>query len=266
LLERVKAALSAKQRTLLARILETAGRLPGGGLCARYAPLVTAPLNSYYYSRRSTPFSFFGRHRDQFYSRKLQEGTDAGEAGALIRALFARVASEPLLHQLLYVDLHTWLPDDLLVKADKMTMANSLELRVPFLDHKLLEFAASLTPEYKVHGQQGTRVLKEAFTRQIPGVILRRKKVGFPVPLKRWLRTDLRAFVHDTLLSERSLGRGYFARAEVRRLVHRCFSGEAVSEQVFSLIALELWHRRFADVSPATATEAPPVPTLTWKS
>ena len=89
---------------------------------------------------------------------------------------------------MLYIDTKTWLPDDLLIKADKMTMANSLELRVPLLDHRVLEFAASLPADYKLKGFSLKYILKRALAKRVPTAILKRKKVGFPVPYDSWMQ------------------------------------------------------------------------------
>ena len=96
---------------------------------------------------------------------------------------------------MLYVDTKTWLPDDLLIKADKMTMANSLELRVPLLDHQVLEFAASLPASFKLKNKSTKHILKKALSKRLPPAILNRKKTGFPVPYAGWLGNELRAAV-----------------------------------------------------------------------
>ena len=148
------------------------------------------------------------------------------------------------LNQMLYVDTKTWLPDDLLTKADKITMATSLELRVPFLDHKVLEFAASLPVDFKVKGGQTKRVLKRAFQGRVPAAILTRRKTGFPVPFGRWLNHELRGFVSDIVLSSRAVSRGYFRAQSLGRILD---SKRPLSSETFSLLVLELWHRQFVD-------------------
>src|SRR5205823_9353124 len=129
----------------------------------RYGNALGRSLSSQYFSRTSGPTAFFNRHASQLFTPEYLEDGLSSQPDQLITALMAKVPDEPLLNQMLYIDTKTWLPDDLLVKADKMTMANSLELRVPLLDHKLLEFAASLPPEFKVRGKQTKRILKAAF-------------------------------------------------------------------------------------------------------
>jgi asparagine synthase (glutamine-hydrolysing) len=166
---------------------------------------------------------------------------------------------------MLYVDTKTWLPDDLLVKADKMTMATSLELRVPFLDHLVLEFAAALPPGFKVSGTRTKRVLRKAFSRRVPQEILTRKKIGFPVPYDRWLKTDFREFVHDTVLSSAAKSRGYF-RPGAAESVLQGLAGTSARE-VFSLLVLEMWHLAFFDSNGDPALQEPsttqPVPVET---
>jgi asparagine synthase (glutamine-hydrolysing) len=154
------------------------------------------------------------------------------------------VKEESLLNQMLYLDSKTWLPDDLLIKADKMTMANSLELRVPLLDHQVLEFAASLPTKFKVSGKRTKRVLKAAFAKVLPPEVLSRKKAGFPVPYEMWLRGRLKEQVDDLLLSHRAGARDYLEKSAVSRLLHHNANN---GKEVFSLLALELWHREFVD-------------------
>lgn len=156
---------------------------------------------------------------------------------------------QDVLNRMLYVDTMTWLPDDLLVKADKMTMAVSLELRVPLLDHRVLEFAARLPVSRKVRGFHTKHILKEALREQVPDQIRRRKKTGFPVPYERWLAEEALGWVRDLLLDETAIGRGYFEPSEVERMLQRHAERRDLSREVFGLIVLELWHRLFVDVS-----------------
>jgi asparagine synthase (glutamine-hydrolysing) len=150
---------------------------------------------------------------------------------------------------MLYVDTKTWLPDDLLVKADRITMAASVELRVPFLDHTVLEFAAALPPEFKVRGRATKRVLRQAVEKRVPGEILKRRKVGFPVPYGQWLAGDLGGFVRETILSSKAISRGYFRRSGVEAVLSGERKGGASSREVFALLVLEMWHRLFVDAA-----------------
>jgi asparagine synthase (glutamine-hydrolysing) len=164
----------------------------------------------------------------------------------IVKKFLQKSADRDLVNRMLYVDTKTWLVDDLLLKADKMTMANSLELRVPFLDHKILEFAASLPGKYKVHGFTTKYILKRVLSNRVPQEILNRKKVGFPVPYNAWLRTDLKDWIRDLLLDRETLQRGYFNRNCIERLISQNTAlGGSYSKELFSLAVLELWHREF---------------------
>jgi asparagine synthase (glutamine-hydrolysing) len=211
---------------------------------AKYASLARSDLPEFFFSRTSTPASYFNANRASLYSPGFQTPIHRMDSIAPTRELFAQVHGETVLNQMLYVDTKTWLPDDLLVKADKITMANSLELRVPFLDHKVLEFAATLPTDFKVKGRETKRVLKRAFQSRVPKEILTRKKTGFPVPFAHWLSHDLRDYVHDTLLSSKATSRGYFTRSGLERVLS--LNGAGASE-AFSLLVLELWHQTFVD-------------------
>jgi asparagine synthase (glutamine-hydrolysing) len=150
-------------------------------------------------------------------------------------------------NQMLYVDTKTWLAEDLLLKADKMTMANSVELRVPLLDHELLEFAASLPGNYKVRGFTTKYIAKKVLSQKVPREILERKKIGFPVPYETWLRTDLRDWVRDILLDGKTLGRGYFKKECIELLLSGNQQRGSHSKEIFTLTMLELWHREFLE-------------------
>jgi asparagine synthase (glutamine-hydrolysing) len=113
----------------------------------------------------------------------------------------------------------------------------------------VLEFAASLRPEFKVGQGRTKRVLKAAFEKTLPYEILHRKKAGFPVPYANWLRHGLREPVADILLSDRATARGYFKKDEIRQLLEANTSGGQFSKEIFSLLVLELWNQRFLDRS-----------------
>ena len=246
LLEKVK-SLAGPLKGALAHCINGASRINGFGRIRKYADLIQPDLPEYYYSRTASPFSYFNRHRGGLYTENLFVATSAERSTEVIRELFQNVVGRPLLDQMLYVDTKTWLPDDLLIKADKITMANSVELRVPLLDHVVLEFAASLPPDYKVKGLATKRIFKQAFARVIPKPILKRKKTGFPVPLQKWLEHDLRDYAHDILLSDRASGRGYFRKSGMEKMLQPANGSAAPTKEIFSLLTLELWHREFMD-------------------
>lgn len=168
--------------------------------------------------------------------------------GDYFEKLFGALEEGSDLRRMSYVDLKTWLPDDLLLKADKMTMACSLELRVPMLDHQLLEFATALPDHLRLNGAQGKYLLKKVMERHLPHEIVYRKKRGFPVPIAVWFRGPLYERVREILLDRRTLSRGYFRPEYIRRVLERHRAGsEDLSRRLFALLALELWHRKYVD-------------------
>jgi len=163
-----------------------------------------------------------------------------------------KVHHPALLDCLLDTDVENYLPDDLLVKMDIATMANSLEARSPFLDHKVMEFAARLPADMKLRHGESKYLLKSALQGLLPSNILRRRKMGFGVPLGAWLRTDFKELLLDTVLSERAASRGYFKLSAVRRMVDAHLAGSNRYQYVlWDLLLLERWHRMFIDATPS---------------
>ena len=163
---------------------------------------------------------------------------------------FERVAGLDHLSRITYVDLKTYLPNDILVKVDRMAMANSLEVRSPLLDHKVVEFAASVPARFKFRGTTSKYLVKRYLERSLPASLVHRPKQGFSIPLARWLRSDLREIAHDLLLSERARRRGYFSTDTVRALWKAHQSGRRDhAHRLWALMMLELWQRLFIDDS-----------------
>ncbi len=161
---------------------------------------------------------------------------------------FRKVRTLPHLNQILYVDTKTYLPNDILVKVDRMTMASSLEVRSPLLDHKIIEFAASLPPSLKYHRTTSKYLLKRHLQRRLPSSLVHRRKMGFSIPLAQWLRDDLRDSSADLLFSSRAIARGYFELNQLRHLWDQHQRGQRDhSHRLWALMVLELWHRRFVD-------------------
>ncbi len=214
---------------------------------AKYAQPFGQPLESYYYSRTSNPGQFFNAHTGDLYASDFLCHVDRQSSISPVLDCFARFRGTGDVNRMLYVDLNTSLPDDILLKADKMTMANSVELRVPLLDHKVLEFAASLPENFKVRGFRTKYIAKQALAQRVPREILERKKAGFPVPYEGWMRSELKDWVHDVILDRRAVNRGYFKRRTLEALLDENQKHHTWPKEVFSLLALELWHRSFVD-------------------
>ena len=127
-------------------------------------------------------------------------------------------------------------------------MAHSLECRQPYLDHRVVELANAMPTRMKYRRGRGKRILRRAFGDLLPAEIFRRKKMGFGVPLDRWLRHELKDMIHEVLLSERALARGYFRPEAVRGLLNEhCAKRRDHADRLWALLVLELWHREWAD-------------------
>src|SRR5579875_1612755 len=152
------------------------------------------------------------------------------------------------LSAMLYLDTKIWLPDNLLMKGDKMTMAASLEARIPLLDYRLTEYAASIPSHLKIKSLKTKYMLKRAFADFLPEAILTREKMGFNVPTGIWFREGQRGLISRLLLSERARERGYFNDAFIGRMLRDHLEGRTnYQAQLFTLASLELWFRVFID-------------------
>ncbi|MBI3853208.1 MAG: asparagine synthase (glutamine-hydrolyzing) [Verrucomicrobia bacterium] len=255
-LERMKSAFGPA-RGLLSAGLKVAEMFTGKDN-RHYRNCIHTAMPDYYYGLAATPGTPFNRQKGALYKNDFTASLGNYLSDQPTQRLFSRVDGKAPLQKMLYVDTKSWLPDDLLVKADKMTMATSVELRVPLLDHQVLEFAASLPSEFKVRGKTIKRVLRLALQESVPDEILTRKKAGFPLPYDRWLKTELREFVNDTLLAQNSALDSYFHKASVRDMLQKQQlnssdnrnGGKAqhaldYSREIFSLLVLEMWHKEF---------------------
>lgn len=271
-IERLK-RLPTPFRQLFSASLAVLGRAASPGWSEKSSQFLRSRLQDSYYGRTSHPARFFNRQWQKFYSTAFAATVDKKFSSHAATKHFRNGHRNGPLAQMLYTDTKTWLPDDLLVKADKMTMANSIELRVPLLDHKILEFAASLPQNFKVRGFTTKYIAKTALRGRVPREILDRKKAGFPVPYERWLRQDLKDWVHALLLDSKATSRGYFQKNAVERLLSDDLRSGGYSKEIFDLAVLELWHREFLEkgktvLRPPALPEAPhpqprPDPALT---
>jgi asparagine synthase (glutamine-hydrolysing) len=233
-----------------------AGGLPGG-LPGR----LTATLRNAKKFARSAALDFEERYlgygtyftdqmKERLYTDGLREATSGMDAYREHRRYFARVKEAAPLNRLLYVDLKTFLPCLNLAYTDKTSMAVNLEVRVPFLNHELVELAARMPPQLKLRGLKRKYILKRAAEKLLPHEIVWRKKAGFGAPIRSWLRGPLSPLVEDLLSEEVVRRRGLFSPQEVRRIIDQNLSGrEDYNLQVFQLLTLELWQRTFMDTN-----------------
>jgi asparagine synthase (glutamine-hydrolysing) len=212
----------------------------------RYLRLAGQPLEDGY---RGVCRGFGVEARRRLIGEDRMKRSDR-QLSEIFRAHFDAAGKASPLNRMLYVDTKVWLPDDLLLKADKMTMANGLELRVPFLDHKLVEFAAALPDASKISRHGGKSLLRKAMRGVLPKAILQRPKNGFGVPLASWLRGPLRQFTRDHLLTSDSASGSWLDRGEVKRIVEEHEQARADrSQEIWSLLVFEFWHSHFIDDS-----------------
>jgi asparagine synthase (glutamine-hydrolysing) len=245
-LERLKRGFSPLNG-LVGRGLSFANSLFHFPRVAKYAPLINDRFPDYYFSRTSNPYRYTGNGLAKVYSADFGKAIDREHTLEPVRGLQAHVRGQNTLDAMLYIDTKTWLPDDLLIKADKMTMANSVELRVPLLDHRVLEFAATLPPNFKLSGFNLKYILKRVLSQKVPKKIRNRKKTGFPVPYESWLRNELKDLVWSILRDRRTIERGYFCKEAVEGLLKANSNGTNYSKEIFSLLSFELWQRTFLD-------------------
>ena len=255
--ERFAAARIAESYRRMPRLLQRAikqflGMVPEsttyrsfGRRARRFVDSAALPLSERY-------LRWVGMFSSDLISDLLVDISDCNPV-AHFQAYFDSEHENDLIGQLLSVNMKSYLPGDLLVKTDRMTMANSLEARCPFLDQQLLEFTAGIPSKLKLKGMTTKYILKRALRGIVPDEIIHRKKHGFGVPVGRWFRTSLKRYLHETLLSPEALQRGYFHESSLRRLIEEHQSGKRDhGHRLWALLTLEIWHRVFIDqeVSP----------------
>ena len=254
-----------------AGVAELVGGKPGRPAVARRATwlahavtLSPAELSNFIAAR------FTGAERAALYSPELNaelERIPSRSADSVVAAIVAGSDAPTALERLLDVDVNTYLPSDLLVKMDIATMAHSLEVRSPLLDHEFMELAASLPAALKRRGRTSKVALKDALRAWLPGRILDRPKMGFSVPLAEWFRGRLSGLPAEILLDDTALSRGLFRPDAIRLLIDQHQEGRIDnSRKLWSLLQLELWFRSYIDPAVPTpptirVSERPAVPT-----
>lgn len=239
-------------RRLVKSAIETgSGALAVRQKLARTFLCVPSDIESIYFDN----FSVFSRQRQQsLFTAETRARIAESNPYRTSLALMGEADAVTMLDQLLAADMKTYL-HELLMKQDQMSMAASIESRVPFLDHKLVEFAARLPERMKLRGLTTKYILRQAMADKIPAEILTRKKMGFPVPVGAWLRGDFRPLLDEYVLGARALERGIFEPDFVRNLVARHEAGENHAERLWMLMNFEIWQRRFLDGEEQKLTE-----------
>ncbi len=188
------------------------------------------------------------KKKAELYTDEMLNQTSQFDPASLLSPWFVRANGAGVVDASLLADTMTYLPNDLLVKVDIASMAVSLEARSPFLDHHVIEFAASLPENLKLRGLTTKYLLKRVLKRLVPVENLNRPKMGFGVPIGHWFRGDMQKFLAEVLFSEKALGRGLFKRDPVKRMYDLHVRGEQdYAPQLWTLLMLELWFERFID-------------------
>ena len=202
-------------------------------------------------------FAVFGRAAQrELLSRELRAQLAPVDPYAAYHSALARVRGKPLLSQLLYADVKTYL-HELLMKQDQMSMAASIESRVPFLDHPLTEWVAALPQTMKLRGTTTKWILRQAMRDRLPAPILERRKMGFPVPVGPWLRGPWRPLLSEYVTGTRPRARGLFEADTVERLVNEHIRGVNHAERLWGLLTFEIWARMFLDGESPWSLELP---------
>ncbi|PIE34626.1 asparagine synthase (glutamine-hydrolyzing) [candidate division KSB3 bacterium] len=184
--------------------------------------------------------------RQELYTKRFAKAyePDVGQ----IEQFYKKTEHLDDLSRTLYADFHTYLPGDLLVKEDRMTMAASLEGRVPFLDHEFIEYVASLPSSLKAHNLTTKYIFKEAMRPLLPSAIIDRRKHGFAVPIGEWFKSDLKSYATEVFQDRKTTQRGYFRPEYIQSLLDEHQKGtQDFSPQLWSLLIFELWCREYLD-------------------
>lgn len=187
-----------------------------------------------------------GAGKAQLYSQEFQACLGRQDTYATFAGHLGAFEDDDRLWQQQFADVKTYLPDDILAKVDRMSMANSLEVRTPFLDHRVVEFAAALPSNLKLRGLRTKYLLKRSMAKRLPRQILKRGKQGFSIPMKNWLTQDLRPMMEDVLAPQRIKEGGFFDADSVERMKTQHVKGIANhSHQLWSLMMFEIWRERY---------------------
>jgi asparagine synthase (glutamine-hydrolysing) len=263
------------ERYLANQVAERIRRVPGrklaAGLLARLLPDSLNPKSRLRSARRffsvaHQPMTeryrgwltfFRGDAKERMYTGALRSVLRDGSPHLWFGSLLDAAGGLDPAEMAMAADVQSYLPYDLLVKVDITSMANSLEARSPFLDHEVMEFAASLPVNLKLRGGQAKYLLKRAFPDLLPPENVHRRKMGFGVPVGEWFRGPLRELLEDALISEQARARGYFDPAVVRGMVSEHLERRADhSFQLWNLLMLELWHREMLEARPVSVGAA----------
>jgi asparagine synthase (glutamine-hydrolysing) len=214
---------------------------------SKYLTMATLPIEHRYKGMSTYP----DHEKEALYKPKFKadiEQKNQITSRDYTKGLFNKTKNEDALSKMLYFDTKTWLVDDLLIKADRMSMAASIELRVPFLDYRLVEFAARIPSKHKIKKGQGKYPLKKMMEGILPKDIIYRKKMGFPTPLKLMFQNELRAYAENLLLSAETKLHQFFKKSRIKQLILEHNNDKFDHHKtLWQLVVLEEWLRKNTD-------------------
>jgi len=214
---------------------------------SKYLTMATLPIEKRYKGMSTYP----EHEKEALYKAEFKseiESKNQVSSRNYTESLFVKTKNEDTLSKMLYFDTKTWLVDDLLIKADRMSMAASLELRVPFLDYRLVEFAATIPSKHKIKKGEGKYPLKKMMEGILPNDIIYRKKMGFPTPLKLMFQNELRGYAENLLLSDETKLLQFFKKCRIEKLIEEHNNDKFDHHKtLWQLVVLEEWLRRNTD-------------------
>ena len=198
--------------------------------------------------QRTAKISFFNtKEKKELFKKEFSEQTENYNCYEYIDFLTKKSTAKNKFDLFMYLDVKTYLPM-LLLLEDKMDMANSLEGRVPILDHTIVEFAAGIPIKFKMRDMTPKYIIRKAMEKELPRKVLDHKKQGFPVPLDKWFKGKLKNYIYKILLDDRTINRGYFNRNYIKKILNQNTLGiKNRKQEIWCLLTLELWHRLYID-------------------
>lgn len=212
---------------------------------SKYLNMATQPIEQRYKGMSTYPDASKEALYRQDFKQELDDAKIRTSHGEFSKQLFRNMEGQDQLNKMLYFDTKTWLVDDLLIKADRMSMATSIELRVPFLDYRLVEFAATIPSHHKIKKGEGKYPLKKMMEGILPNDIIYRKKMGFPTPLKLMFQNELRDYAQDLLLSDNTKLHQFFKVERIKQLIEEHNADKYDHHKtLWQLVVLEEWLRK----------------------
>ena len=197
---------------------------------------------------RDMSFYFLPEMKEKLYRSEFKSTIKDFDAFSILGKHFKVNRNPDVTTRVQYVDIKTYLPEDILVKVDRMSMAHSLEVRAPILDHKLMEYVGSLPSNLKLKGKESKYIFKKMLEDRLPQNILYRRKQGFSIPLASWLRNEMRGFVEETLFSSQNGLSSFFNLQYIKDLWRRHLNGrQDYAYPLWGVMMFSLWKRKFLD-------------------